>query len=65
MCEKMPTGFRIPIAIAESHNSDSWLFTEKITNQQRKLNEALRDTVWAAAILVILSCSFSTTQWEL
>lgn len=61
----MPTGFLIPIAISESHNSDSWLFSEKITNQQRKQNEALRDAGWAVPVIVTLYRSFSTAQREL
>lgn len=33
--------------------SESLLFTEKITNRRRKQNEALRDLAWAAAAMVM------------
>lgn len=55
MCEKMFTGFHIPIAIPESHNRVIHCLSKRtITNQQRKQNETLRDSVRAAPVLVML-----------
>lgn len=38
---------------------------EKITNQQRKKKETLRDIVWAALVIVIHYHSLYTAQWAL